>query len=99
MELNFEHRITAVEDRSKSNSKRLDEVERRQDNLDKLATSVEVLATREAAVESDVKEIKSDVKAIAAKPGKRWDGLMDKLILIAATAFVTWLLTQTGIPV
>lgn len=99
MELNFEHRITAVEDRSKSNSKRLDEVERRQDNLDKLATSVEVLAMREAAVESDVKEIKSDVKAIAAKPGKRWDGLVDKLVLIAATAFVTWLLTQAGVPV
>ena len=99
MELNFEHRLTAVEDRSKSNSKRLDEVERRQDNLDKLATSVEVLATKEASVEQDVKEIKTDVKALASKPGKRWDGLMDKLILIAATAFVTWLFTKAGIPV
>lgn len=99
MDLNFEHRITAVEDRSKANSKRLDEVERRQDNLDKLATSVEVLAMREAAVESDVKEIKSDVKAIAAKPAKRWDGLVDKLVLIAATAFVTWLLTQVGVSI
>ena len=99
MELNFEHRLTAVEDRSKSKSHRLEEVEKRQDNLDRLATSVEVLATREAAVENDVKEIKSDVKAIAAKPGKRWDGLMDKLILIAATAFVTWLFTKAGIPV
>lgn len=99
MELNFEHRLTSVEDRSKSNSHRLEEVERRQDNLDKLATSVEVLALREAAVESDVKEIKSDVKAIAAKPGKRWDGLVDKIILVVATALVTWLLTQAGVPV
>ena len=99
MELNFEHRLTAVEAREKSNSKRLDEVERRQDNLDKLATSVEVLATREAAVESDVKEIKSDVKSIAAKPAKRWDGLVDKLILVVATALVTWLLAQAGVPV
>lgn len=97
MELNFEHRLTAVEDRSKSNSHRLEEVERRQDNLDKLATSVEVLAMREAAVESDVKEIKSDVKAIAAKPAKRWDELVNKLFIVAATAIVTWLLSQAGI--
>jgi len=99
MEVKIEHRLTAVEDRCKSNSHWLEEVERRQDNLDKLATSVEVLAMREAAVESDVKEIKSDVKAIAAKPAKRWDGLVDKLVLIVATAFVTWLLTRAGVPV
>ena len=99
MELNLEHRLTAVEDRSKSNSHRLEEVEKRQENLDKLVTSVEVLATKEATMEQDVKEIKTDVKALASKPAKRWDGLVDKLVLIGATAFVTWLLTQAGIPV
>lgn len=97
MELNFEHRLTAVEDRSKSNSHRLEEVEKRQENLDKLVTSVEVLATKEATVEQDVKEIKSDVKAIAAKPAKRWDGLVDKLVLVVATALVTWFLAQMGV--
>lgn len=97
MELNFEHRLTAVEDRSKSNSHRLEDVERRQDNLDKLATSVEVLAMREAAVESDVKEIKSDVKAIAAKPAKRWDGLVDNLIKLIVAALVGYALAQIGL--
>lgn len=97
MELNFEHRLTAVEDRSKSNSRRLEEVEKRQDNLDKLATSVEVLATREAAVESDVKEIKSDVKAIAAKPAKRWDALIDKAVWAVAGAVIVYILGQVGL--
>ena len=97
MELNFEHRITAVEDRSKSNSKRLDEVERRQDNLDKLATSVEVLATKEASVEQDVKEIKTDVKALASKPGKRWDALIDKALWAVVGAVIMYFLGQLGL--
>ncbi len=97
MELNFEHRITAVEDRSKSNSRRLDEVERRQDNLDKLATSVEVLATKEASVEQDVKEIKTDVKALASKPGKRWDALIDKALWAVVGAVIMYFLGQLGL--
>ena len=54
-------------------------------------------ATREEAVESDVKEIKADVKSLAARPGKRWEELINKLILVTATAIVTWLLSQVGI--
>ena len=50
MEREFEHRLTEVEARSKSNVHRLDEVEKRQDNLDKLASSVAVLAEREQNV-------------------------------------------------
>ena len=40
MDLDYEHRLTEVEQRSKSNTKRLDEVEARQNDLDKLTTSV-----------------------------------------------------------
>lgn len=66
-------KITEVEARSKSNTKRIDTMEERQDNFDKLVTSVEVLAAKQETVETDVKEIKSDVKALAEKPAKRWD--------------------------
>lgn len=51
MENNIEHRLTEVEARAKSNTKRLDEVEKRQDDLDGLVTTVKVLATREENVE------------------------------------------------
>ena len=34
MEIHIEHRLTEVEQRSKSNQHRLEEVEKRQDNLD-----------------------------------------------------------------
>lgn len=47
MDLDYEHRLTEVEQRSKSNTKRLDEVEARQNDLDKLTTSVAKLATKQ----------------------------------------------------
>lgn len=97
MDLEHEKRLTEVEARSKSNAHRLEEVERRQDNLDKLVVSVEKLAIKEQNVENDVKEIKTDVKTLTSKSGKRWDGLVDKIILIIATALVTFVLSKIGL--
>lgn len=93
MEREFEHRITAVEDRSKANQARLEAVEKRQDNLDELVGTVKVLAVREESVEKDVKEIKSDVKNIKSIPAKRWEQIV--ALLIAAA--VGYLLSKIGI--
>lgn len=91
MEVNMEHRITEVEARAKSNTKRIDELEKRQDDLDDLVTTVKVLATREENVESDVKEIKRDVKDLTGKSGKRWDDLVDKIVWAIAAAVLAFL--------
>ena len=96
MEMDLEHRLTAVEDRAKSNTKRIDEVEKRQDNLDDLVSTVKVLANREENVENDVKEIKSDVKELTSKSAKRWDGFIDKVIWTVAAAAIGFILAQIG---
>lgn len=96
MEVEIEHRLTEVEDRSKSNQHRLDEMEKRQDNLDDLVSTVKVLAVREEAVENDVKEIKSDVKMLTSKPGKMWESMVEKIILTIAAAVVGYILAQFG---
>lgn len=97
MDIQIEHRLTAVEDRAKSNSLRLEEVEKRQDNLEKLTSTVEVLAVREKNVESDVKEIKADVKNLTEKPGKRWESLVEKAILTIAAALIGYALSKIGL--
>ena len=96
MEIQIEHRLTAVEDRSKSNMKRLDDLEKRQDNLDDLVSTVKVLAVREEAVENDVKEIKNDVKSLASKPAKRWESLVNQLITILVAAIAGFILAKFG---
>ena len=97
MEREVEHRLTEVEERSKSNTHRLDEVERRQDNLDTMAAAVSVLAEREKRVESDVKEIKADVKTLAEKPGKRYDALVEKVAWAVIAAVIAFVLGRIGL--
>ena len=96
-EKDIEHRLTEVESRSKSNTHRLDEMEKRQDNLDELVGTVKLLAFREEAVEKDVKEIKSDVKDIASKSGKRWDNMVNQIITIVVAAIAGFILAKIGL--
>ena len=90
-------RLVEVEQRSKSNTKRLDEVEARQNDLDKLTTSVAKLATKQEDMDGDVKEIKADVKALNAKPGKRWESIVDKAVWAVLAAVIAFLLGRVGL--
>ena len=96
MDMEHERRLTEVEERSKSNTHRIDKVEKQQGEFVELVSSVKVLAEREQNVENDVKEIKSDVKSLTSKPGKRWDNLVDKIIVTVAAAVVGFILAKIG---
>lgn len=96
MEIQFEHRLTEVEERSRSNQRRIDDIEKRQDNLEELTATVQVLATKEANVEKTVTEIKSDVKELTGKPAKRWEGVVDKIIYSVVAAIAGFILAKFG---
>ena len=68
-----------------------------QDYLDSIAASVTALATEQDYIKTDVKEIKSDVKSLTAKPGKRWEGIVDKIIYVVVGALVAWALSHFGL--
>ena len=97
MDFEHEERLSKVEERSKSNTHRIDDLEKRQDNLDELVGTVKVLAVREENVEINVKEIKNDVKSLTGKSGKRWDGLVDKIIMVIVAAIVGFILAKIGL--
>lgn len=96
MDMEHERRLTEVEERSKSNTHRLDDMEKRQDNLDELVGTVKVLAVREEVVENDVKEIKSDMKILTGKPAKRWESLVDKIIMTIVALIVGYIFAKIG---
>ena len=97
MDLDHERRLTEVEQRSKSNTYRLAEMEKRQDNLDDLVGTVKVLADRERRVEGDVKEIKSDVKDLKQKPAKRWEVVVTEIIILLVAVIGGFLLAKVGL--
>lgn len=79
-------KLTEVDARSRSNTHRIDDLEKKVDVLGRLATAVEVMATEQKHQTETMVEIKTDVAAlgqkvdtIEKKPGKRWDGMVEKL--------------------
>ena len=97
MDIEHEKRLTQVEEMVKTNARRIENIEKRQNNLDELVGTVKALAVREENVESDVKEIKSDVKSLTGKSGKRWDNLVDKIIVTVAAAIIGFILAKLGL--
>jgi len=79
-------KLAEVDARSKSNTHRLDDVEEKVDTLQRLTTAVEVMATEQrhqtetmAEIKEDVTALGTKVDAIEKKPGKKWDGMVEKL--------------------
>jgi seryl-tRNA synthetase len=95
--IDFEHRLTVVEDRSKSNTHRLDEVEKKQNDLSELVGTVKVLATKQKGIEDDVTEIKNDVKTLTSQPAKRWETLVSQIITLVVAAVVGFILAKIGL--
>lgn len=97
MDFEHERRLTETEARSKSNTKRIDEMEKKQGDIADLVSSVKILADREVRVEKDVKEIKDDVKDLKSKPGKLWEGLIEKALYTIVGGAVTYVLVKLGL--
>lgn len=93
----FAAAMASVESRCKSNTHRLDDLERRQNALDDLISSVKVLACRQETVENDVKEIKTDVKNLTVRPVHRFEAVADKLIYALLASVLSFLLARIGI--
>ena len=87
----YEHRLTDVESRCKSNTHRIDKLEESTEAINRLATSVEVMATKQDAMGVSVDKLVSKVDTMEAKPAKRWEGLVDKLLFAVAGAVLAWL--------
>lgn len=78
-------------------SMRVEAMEKRQKDMEDLIASVAVLAQRMGTVERNISEVTVNVRALMEKPGKRWDGVVEKALLVVVGAVVAWLLSRIGI--
>lgn len=90
-------RLSAVEQRSKSNSHRLDALENHTEALNTLATSVAVMAEKVEVTGEKVDGLCTDVQELKAEPGKRWKGVVEKVIYIVVAAVVGFILARLGL--
>ena len=97
MDLEHERRLTEVEQRSKSNTHRLEKLEESTEAINRLATSMEVMVNKQEQVAETVEKLDSKVTALEEKPRKRVDGLVDKIIWAVCAAVITFLLARLGL--
>lgn len=96
-EVTFDHRLTEVEQRSKSNMYRINELAEEQKELNELATSVALMTREQKDIREDLSEVKKDVKTLTNLPAKRWNDVVEKLVWLVLGGAVTALLVQAGI--
>lgn len=89
-------KLAEVDQRSKSNTHRINELSDQIEAVNRLATAVEVMATEQkhqtaamAEIKADVARVGAKVETIEQKPAKRWDGVVEKIIFGIVGALVT----------
>jgi len=90
-------RLQETTDRSLRNEGRIKKLETENIVLHELAKSVAVMAEQLKTMNGSVNTLTAKVEEIEAKPAKKWDGLVDKVILTIAAALVGFLLAQLGL--
>ena len=90
-------RLAAAEEQHKTLCNRLDRQEKMVDTVHTLALSVSELANKLGTVQDKVDGLCEDVEEIKEKPGKRWDGLIEKVLFTVIGALVTFALAKIGI--
>lgn len=90
-------KIQEVDDRSRSNTKRLNEVELKLQDNSKMLENIARISQRQDDMESDLKEIKSDVKMLTGKPAQRWESIVNTIILGIVGALVAAALAVFGL--
>lgn len=94
-QLALEHQET--KDRTLRNEARIEKLEAENGVLHKLATSVEVMAEQMKTMNASVTTLSSEVEDLKVKPGKRWEGLVDKIIWAVAAAALGYIFAQIGL--
>lgn len=79
----------------------LDKMDQKNDKLVEKVESIEKCVTAQLQTMNDMnergKENKRRLDAIEAKPGKRWEGIVDKAIWAVCAALIAFLLARLGI--
>lgn len=65
--------------------------------LDASHTSVAVIEERLNQIKDDTEDIKTALQEVQDKPGRRWDGMVDKAIWAVCAAVIAWLLRGAGL--
>lgn len=86
--------LAANVERTKTHTEILNRLETR---VNDLARPVAELTVKQNSIVQDIGEIKEDVKNLVEKPARRWESVVEKVLLTVIAGIVTWILIKIGI--
>lgn len=97
MDENIIKDLADIQQRTHSNTRRIEVLEKGQADLNQLVTSVALIAQKQEQMEDGIEEIKADVKSLTQKPAKRWEAVVEIVFKVVLTALITAALIKLGI--
>lgn len=97
MEEKYLERLVETEQRSKSNSKRIDEHDKKLDDIYSLTIAVKEIATEMKAMREDLNKIDERVITIEDKPSKRMDLIWGYIVSAIVGAIITFIMVKLGL--
>lgn len=97
MEKNELERLVETEARSKSNTKRLDNLEPKVDDIHNLTLSVREIATEMKMMREDMNKIDKRVMAIEDKPNKKMDLIWGYIVSAILSGLVVFVFMKLGL--
>lgn len=89
--------LKEIEQRSKSNTKRLDDHDKKLDELSDVYIALTKVNDKVDNIDNDVTEIKKDIKDIKSKPGKRLDQITGYVLSALIGGIIGYVLLKLGL--
>lgn len=100
----FAKKLEAADHRAQSNTRRIEKLELQTDALHDIAASVNLLVAEQkhqtdaiTGIKADINKLDGKVEMLERKPGKRWDGLVEKSIWAVVAAVIAFVLANVGL--
>lgn len=97
-------KIVEIEQRAKSNTRRVEKLELQTDAVQSLATSVEILVKEQGhqseamdRIEKNVEKLDGKVEALEKKPAKKWDKALETIATLLIGAILALVFSAIGL--
>ena len=97
-------KFAEIEHRAVSNTRRIEKLELQTEATQKIAMSVEVMVKEQShqteaigRIEKNVEKLDNKVEILEHKPAKRWDGVVDKIIMTLIGSVIGFILVKLGL--
>ena len=97
-------KLAELEQRSFSNIRRIEKLEVQTEAIQDIATSIKLIVREQGfqteaigRIEKNMEKLDGKVEVLEKKPAKRWDGVVDKIVMTLIGGVVLYILVKLGL--